>query len=105
MQDFYQQRNVYVNAGRFGESLFAKRAMKNGTVLAYHSGLKVLPDRTLGNLTKEERYSFDLLTYRITSNNSRGNYQFFTFFPAGIIRGRELLEVLKLISCYSQLQL
>ena len=30
--------------------------------------------------------------YRITSNNSRGNYRFFTFFPAGIIRGRELLE-------------
>ena len=30
--------------------------------------------------------------YRITSNNSRGNYQFFTFFPAGIIGGRELLE-------------
>ena len=25
--------------------------------------------------------------YRITSNNSRGNHQFFTFFPAGIIRG------------------
>ena len=30
--------------------------------------------------------------YRITSNNSRGNYQLFTIFPAGIIRGRELLE-------------
>ena len=26
----------------------------------------------------------------------RGNCQFFTFFPAGIIRGRELLEVLKI---------
>ena len=30
--------------------------------------------------------------YRINSNNSRGNYQFFTFFPVGIIGGRELLE-------------
>ena len=27
--------------------------------------------------------------YRITSNNSRGNYHFLTFFPVGIIRGRE----------------
>ena len=35
------------------------------------------------------------ITYRITSNNSRGNYQFFSFFPAGIIRGRELLEVIR----------
>ena len=35
-------------------------------------------------------------TYRITSNNSRGNYNSFTFFTAGIIRGRELLEVLKI---------
>jgi len=34
----------------------------------------------------------DFRTYRITSNNSRWNYQFFTFFPAGIIGGRELLE-------------
>ena len=34
-----------------------------------------------------------LIKYRITSNNSRVNYQLFTFFPAGIIRGRESLEV------------
>ena len=43
--------------------------------------------------------------YRITSNNSRRNYQLFTIFSAGIIRGQELLEYQKFISCSSQLQL
>ena len=33
--------------------------------------------------------------YHISSNYSRENYQFLTFFPAGIIRGWELLEALK----------
>ena len=34
---------------------------------------------------------FNIVNYRITSNNSRGSYQFFIFFPAGIIRGIEKL--------------
>ena len=36
--------------------------------------------------------SHSYIAYRITSNNSRVNYQFSTFLPAGIIGGRELLE-------------
>ena len=33
-----------------------------------------------------------VFVYRVTSNNSHGNYQFSTFFPMGIIGGQELLE-------------
>ena len=46
-------------------------------------------------MTKANRFLWfraNKFEYRITSNNSRGNYQFFIFFPAGIIGGRELLE-------------
>ena len=37
--------------------------------------------------------AFNNFAYRKTSINVRGNYYFFTFFLAGIIRGRTLLEV------------
>ena len=43
-------------------------------------------------LAQHQKNIIEWLKYRIISKDSRRNYQFFTFFPAGIIGGRELLE-------------
>ena len=56
VMDALDKRNIYIKTGEFGDSVFAKRDIPSGEIVAYYSGLLWTPkDLFPNNQTLEER--------------------------------------------------
>ena len=56
VMDALDKRNIYIKTGEFGDSVFAKRDIPSGEIVAYYSGLLWTPkDLFPINQTLEER--------------------------------------------------
>ena len=62
VMDALDKTNIYITTGEFGDSVFAKRDIPSGEIVAYYSGLLWTPkDLFPINQTLEERYILVLL--------------------------------------------
>jgi hypothetical protein len=53
--DPLERKNIYIQSGKWGDALYAKRAFKSGELVAYYCGIifesKLIP---WGNMTKTQ---------------------------------------------------
>ena len=68
VMDALDKRNIYIKTAEFGDSVFARRDIPSGEIVAYYSGLLWTPkDLFPINQTIEERYTlfplYTLLTF------------------------------------------
>ena len=67
IQDPLQRKNIYIKTGPFGDSLFAKRDISRGDLVAYLNGFWYEKDEiNWSNMTISEQYVHILNSTKIT---------------------------------------